>query len=607
MKTDEKSAEATETTGCKLIALDVGNFKAFADTQHLPIKPLTLIFGANSSGKSSLIHSLLLANHALVTDNVDVHKPRLGGDSVDLGGFLEFVHQHNVEQGCTFGFTLNHRPSRTATWLGELSQTTLCIEIGKAIYTKSGKEYLEPVGVSSLMVTADGREFLRAARSRDGSLRVEFLNFEHPSFVPFFAQVDRTRPPDSEFRKTDSALTHDEIGKAIEMKEQSPYWRNPATRVGYEESLRHCQRDVEIRTDFFGQLRIDLVQRMAEIPLHPGKIVPLSTRSKGPREQYAEELDEEDIWRRIENYTNPSFFDEVGKIFCFEMENLLDWINAEFRRCLGLDSVIYLGPLRCYPPRHFVGMHDEDPNWFSGGGHAWDIVRGNPDLAKRLNSLLASPPWQSANYELRVRYLKDLGRVGIAEKKRLADRLQQLGANNEANALAAVDALLAELADDHSGAAFGEVTLLDRRTGLEVSHRDVGVGISQILPVLVHAYADQNQIVAIEQPEIHLHPALQAELGDVFIESALGERRNTFILETHSEHLILRILRRIRETTEGRVEPGATPITPEDVSVVFVEPTPNGSVVRHLPVTSDGDFAVPWPGGFFADRFKDLP
>jgi len=49
------------------------------------------------------------------------------------------------------------------------------------------------------------------------------------------------------------------------------------------------------------------------------------------------------------------------------------------------------------------------------------------------------------------------------------------------------------------------------------------------------------------------------------------------------------------------------PVRPEDVSVLFVEPTSQGSVVRHLPVTPDGDFGAPWPGGFFAERFQDLP
>lgn len=152
-----------------------------------------------------------------------------------------------------------------------------------------------------------------------------------------------------------------------------------------------------------------------------------------------------------------------------------------------------------------------------------------------------------------------------------------------------------------------ELVLRDCRTETRVSHRDVGIGVSQVLPVLVHAFANVEKIVAIEQPEIHLHPKMQAELGDLFIESALGKQKNTFLLETHSEHLILRILRRVRETTENRLPKGMEPIKPDDITVVYVDPTTNGSVVKLLTVTPDGDFAEPWPGGFFAERLEDLP
>ena len=72
------------------------------------------------------------------------------------------------------------------------------------------------------------------------------------------------------------------------------------------------------------------------------------------------------------------------------------------------------------------------------------------------------------------------------------------------------------------GEKYDELVLLDLRSNTPVTHRDVGIGISQVLPVLVHAYADAAKIVAIEQPEIHLHPALQAELGDVFITTAIS-------------------------------------------------------------------------------------
>ena len=151
-----------------------------------------------------------------------------------------------------------------------------------------------------------------------------------------------------------------------------------------------------------------------------------------------------------------------------------------------------------------------------------------------------------------------------------------------------------------------ELILYDRRSKTNVSHRDVGIGISQVLPVLVTSFASSGKIIALEQPEIHLHPALQAELGDVFIEAALGERKNTLIIETHSEHILLRIMRRIRETTAGRLPEGFLPIRSEDVCVLFVQPEGSRSIINEIPLNEKGDLVKSWPGGFFEEDFKEL-
>ena len=79
-----------------LTAIRVGNFKAFAETQKIPVRPLTLIYGANSSGKSSIIHSLIFAQHAQESGNLDVSRTKIGGETVDLGGFGQFVHRRDA-------------------------------------------------------------------------------------------------------------------------------------------------------------------------------------------------------------------------------------------------------------------------------------------------------------------------------------------------------------------------------------------------------------------------------------------------------------------------------------------------------------------------------
>jgi len=84
-----------------------------------------------------------------------------------------------------------------------------------------------------------------------------------------------------------------------------------------------------------------------------------------------------------------------------------------------------------------------------------------------------------------------------------------------------------------------QIRLYDKKNGVHVKLSDVGVGVSQVLPIIVQSSISGNGILLIEQPELHLHPALQANLADVFIHSG-----GHVLIETHSEHLILRILRR---------------------------------------------------------------
>ena len=79
-----------------LKSIKITNFKAFGPEQTIPIKPLTLIYGTNSSGKSSIIQSLLLAHSMYAQKKVDVYKTNVGGDNVDLGGFYQYIHKRNA-------------------------------------------------------------------------------------------------------------------------------------------------------------------------------------------------------------------------------------------------------------------------------------------------------------------------------------------------------------------------------------------------------------------------------------------------------------------------------------------------------------------------------
>lgn len=133
---------------------------------------------------------------------------------------------------------------------------------------------------------------------------------------------------------------------------------------------------------------------------------------------------------------------------------------------------------------------------------------------------------------------------------------------------------------------------------------DVGDGISFVLPIIHDSMFHGLGNVALQQPELHLHPALQSQLGDIFIKD-LGSKSFTMMIETHSEHIMLRVLRRIHETTLGKNK--LNPVTKDDVAVYFFDPNLNsGTIITKQEITSDGDFLYDWPRGFFSERDQDL-
>jgi len=116
---------------------------------------------------------------------------------------------------------------------------------------------------------------------------------------------------------------------------------------------------------------------------------------------------------------------------------------------------------------------------------------------------------------------------------------------------------------------------------------------NKVLPIILESLISKNKILCVEQPEIHLHPKLQAHLADLFIDSV--NNNNQWIIETHSEALMLRIQRRIRE---GK-------ISKEDVSVLYVDAGDHGAQITPLHLDNDGDFTVHWPNGFFEERLNE--
>ena len=124
---------------------------------------------------------------------------------------------------------------------------------------------------------------------------------------------------------------------------------------------------------------------------------------------------------------------------------------------------------------------------------------------------------------------------------------------------------------------------------------DMGTGVGQVAPIVFECILRRKRLILIEQPEVHLHPKAQAELGDLFIDSL--EEGNQLIVETHSPTMIERIRRRIREGE----------ISHNDVNIIYLKSSKKGTEVIPIGFESDGDFDSPWPEDtFFGEREKEI-
>ena len=131
----------------------------------------------------------------------------------------------------------------------------------------------------------------------------------------------------------------------------------------------------------------------------------------------------------------------------------------------------------------------------------------------------------------------------------------------------------------------------------EVPLTDVGFGVSQVLPVLTLCYyAPESSILILEQPEAHLHPKVQSELADVLID-VVKNRNVQIILESHSEHLLHRLTRRIAEEEEK--------FSAEDTALYFCKINDGRSTAEKLKVDDYGNISN-WPQNFFGDEMGDL-
>jgi hypothetical protein len=265
-----------------------------------------------------------------------------------------------------------------------------------------------------------------------------------------------------------------------------------------------------------------------------------------------------------------------------------------------------------------------------------------PGIAKKLDLPRSSTTGSLWNKEERLtNILKNVGHLGAGNERERNKSIEGDLGNVSEWLSYIVDKsrdMWRPTRDDTSDGVLDNLIL--RSEDLDVSAAQSGRGIREIIPVLRDALEEKGSgrsnfrdrdyernpepILWVEEPEVHLHPKSQARLADLFVYAALAEEprdydRKQVIIETHSEHMLHRILRRIRETTndtfdedkqEGVSLPSWTNVRPEDVCILCVEPAENhketsASIIRRLDIGPQGQLLDPFPEGFFQSEWED--
>nr|WP_290775700.1 AAA family ATPase [Hoeflea sp.] len=561
----------------RLSRLEVENFKGVGIRQVIDLKPITLLFGPNSAGKSTILQALHYVREILERQNPDPDQTIAGG-LIDLGGFRNLIHNHDLSKAMAIKLVIDlsddqgseRLPINNGNSLGspefenlriryivgentDLKEYAVVQQIGISLEMR-WSDLINAPFVSTLIVEMDG-ERVATIKSppQSGQAQLTDFNFQHPL-------LEEYKDADDEVQDTDAES--DPIGTKL----SAEFWelsRDMATAIDIKDS---------------NEFRVAAASVIGALP-EIDKPWDLELRDPEPNK-----FELENSTPRVRGLS--ALLDEliIGPLR----------IARDY-----LSDMTYIGPLRDIPPRAFRPQFSPDEGRWAQGLAAWDLLYSDPKgtLLDSVNAWLNGEDRLATSYEIaKSEYLE------IPVSSRI-DQLFKRGISEDD---------IGELQEEFQKlTSRTEIVLRDVVRGINVAPSDVGVGISQMIPVIVGCLRDKDGILAIEQPELHIHPAIQVGVGDLFIqavmpgESSFGSGK-TLLVETHSEHIMLRLLRRVRETSEGELPPGVPSLIPKNLSVIYVETTDEGVIFRPLRVSGDGDFMDRWPKGFFEERAEEL-
>lgn len=479
-----------------LETISLKNFKGFNNLENLKVKPITILCGTNSCGKSSILQSILLLKQTIESQNPN-QILLLNGRLVHLGSFENIIFEQNLDNKLTFelNFKITKEDRRSASRANSIplsfslrelfSRRNLPQNHDISIYTK--------VILKLPKARSKRKSYIKTITVEQFQFSIEALGSENQKIPGAFIDI-----------------------KLIDNDSYTINWKNLRNRISREEL---------VNTGVIPSAKIKFTSLFS--------IGPISVEKDSEK--------------------NVSLSDVDVSFSIYRISNLLQTIFSSYS---------YLGPLREEPSRRYI-YEDEITEIGIKGENAAYIYLIDQDKTvsnhyfydKRTNSFK-----QKKELTLSAAVQEWLDLMNIRGfKSELKNEIVYLNLNSSSAS----------------------------RT--RVSIADVGFGVSQIFPIILEGLRmPLRNTLLLEQPEIHLHPNLQMQLADYFI--ALAQSGKKVMVETHSDHIINRLVRRIVEDETG--------ILNNLIGIYFINATDSGSTYEEICI--DENFGITnWPVDFF--------
>lgn len=648
-----------------ITGIKIKNFKGIGDPGiTIDLAPVTLLFGVNNAGKSSVFHAFMLADELLNRGKRNPSRIGPEGSSIDLGGFESFVNDQDTSKPIQLAFSLDlSRVKLDEEWPIEESLVALhgqpagidLSTIGDDVWNaeisivlkwheKSRQPYVAKYGVS-----LNDEPLLDIACNVPGSnVYPTNVNPAHSLFrwpegsqpevgidtygildsltgdfqqsaVQWFHLATACGVDDLPSRGDDDRVFHcadlpkSELIEVRVCKPHEEYEDWPEDIQEAADELVNYAPDISNLELYFGRYADGRIRLIAVRILTPIDLDNESEReaAESLAGNWFEQLNDSHSLVSITSLTDalPKWHEPIQ--FKFPLAHLPQFESVKPRirlltellnrlivgsgRVLAreLEAFRHIGPLRRTPDRTYRLATFSDNFRWADGLAAWDSLLHSQCLTESVSDWIRCDDKLGLGYEIDFQEYREVpvnspitrcftesGDVSIDTLQIAAELFESLPIRKQ-------------------------VRFRRENSSVYLQPQDLAVGLNQVLPVVVAALDGHKGLTFIEQPELHNHPSVEVGLGDLFAQT-IHDKACRFILETHGEHLLLRMLKRIRQTTDRELPEGIPPLEPDSIAVYFLGKTANEVTAKRLRIDKTGEFIDRWPGGFFVERAEEL-